>query len=209
MTLRLLLIALVSCCAMLVVGALVSTRPPGALDQAAVALRGHGVPLALFFTSLGRWYVLLPIGVLAVGLAMTLRANVMPVLVVIAAQVISQALNALVKLGFHRVRPNGFLGPHEPDLSFPSGHAVTAIVFFVGLAILAWHAPFPRAVDALLAIALSACAAGIAWSRLALGAHYATDVLGGLLLGTATLCAAFAVIVRYAAPAASLTTAVR
>ncbi len=50
---------------------------------------------------------------------------------------------------------------------------------------------------------LLVCAVGIPWSRLALGAHYLTDVAGGLLLGAAFLCAALAVILRFApAPAA-------
>ncbi|HTD37024.1 MAG TPA: phosphatase PAP2 family protein [Candidatus Limnocylindrales bacterium] len=181
----------------LAVGALVAHRGPGRLDIAAQSLRGTAVPLALFFTLLGRWPVLIGIGVVAFGVAMALRAGAGAVAVVLGAQVISQAANALVKLGFQRARPGGEIGVRETDLSFPSGHSVTAIVFFVGFAILAWHAPLPRPWAAALTALLVACAVGIPWSRLALGAHYATDVAGGLLLGAGFLCAALATVLRF------------
>jgi membrane-associated phospholipid phosphatase len=36
-------------------------------------------------------------------------------------------------------------------------------------------------------------AAGVLWSRLALGAHYVTDLIGGLLLAATTLSVAYAI----------------
>jgi membrane-associated phospholipid phosphatase len=187
--------AAVSLVATLALGTIVARRPPTALDVAAFSLRGH-VPLALFFTSLGRWWMLLPIGVVAVGIGMTVRANVIPLVIVFGAEAASQAGSTLLKLVFHRTRPDVFLGTHETDLSFPSGHAVTAVVFFIGLAILAWHAPIPRPLAVAAIVVLGICAIGIPWSRLALGAHYATDVIGGLLFGAAWLCAALALMMR-------------
>lgn len=197
MTARLAMLSLVCLAATIAIGALVAPRPPSALDQAGFALRGEAVPLALFFTSLGRWWATASLGVLAFGIAMTLRAGAVAVAVLLAAQVLSQATTALLKIGLHRIRPGAPLGPPEADLSYPSGHAVTALVFFVGFAILAWHAPIPRPVGAALAIVLVVCAIGIPWSRLALGAHYVTDVIGGLLFGAAWLCIALAAIARF------------
>ena len=194
---RLWIAALAFALSALAVGALVAHRGPGRLDVAAQSLRGTAVPLALFFTLLGRWPVLIGIGVVAFGTAMALRAGAGAVTVLLGAQVISQAANALVKLGFQRARPGGEIGVRETDLSFPSGHSVTAIVVFVGFAILAWHAPLPRPLAAAVCAVLAVCAVGIPWSRLALGAHYATDVAGGLLLGAGFLCAALATIVRF------------
>jgi membrane-associated phospholipid phosphatase len=194
---RLCIVALACVTAVFVFGALVTHRPPTAIDVAAGSLRGTAVPLALFFTALGRWPVLLALGVAAAGAAVALRTGLTAVGILYAAQIASQGANAAVKLLFHRARPDAWLRIHETDLSFPSGHAVTAVVFFVGFAILAWHAPLPRPVAAVLVAALLVCALGIAWSRLALAAHYFTDVLAGVLMGTAFLCAAFALILRY------------
>ena len=196
--LRLLLTAFVCAVGVLVLGALVASRPPTNLDIAAGSLRGAAVPLALFFTALGRWPVLLGLGIVAAGTALALRTGLTAVAILYGAQIVSQAANAGVKLLFHRARPDVWLHIHEKDLSYPSGHAVTAVVFFVGFAIIAWHAPLPRPVAGTIATALLVCAVAIPWSRIALAAHYFTDVLGGLLFGTAFLCAAFALILRYA-----------
>ncbi len=189
--------AAICAAAMFVLGAFVGNRPPTELDVAAGSLRGHAVPLALFFTGLGRWPVLLALGVVAAGTAVALRTGIKAVAIVYAAQIVSQGANAAVKLLFHRHRPDAWLHIHETDLSYPSGHAVTAVVFFVGFAILAWHAPVPRPIAGAIVAVLLVCAVGIPWSRLALAAHYFTDVLGGVLFGTAFLCAAFALILRY------------
>jgi undecaprenyl-diphosphatase len=196
--LRLWIVALVCAVAMLALGALVAHRPPTGVDVAAGSLRGHAVPLALFFTALGRWPVLFGLGVVAAATAVALRTGFTAVALLYAAQIVSQGTNASVKLLFHRARPDAWLRIHETDLSYPSGHAVTAVVFFVGFALLAWHAPLPRPVAGTLVAVLLVCAVGIPWSRLALAAHYVTDVLGGLLFGTAFLCAALALILRYA-----------
>jgi membrane-associated phospholipid phosphatase len=191
--------AAVFLCATIALGAAVVPRPPGALDLAATALRGHAVSLALFFTALGRWWMLLPIAVVAFGVGMSARANLLPLTIVLGAQAASQIATTLLKLVFRRTRGDGYIGRRESDHSYPSGHAATAIVFFVGLAILAWDAPFPHPFTAAAAIVLAICAIGIPWSRVALGAHYATDVIGGLFFGAAWLCAALALMLRLSA----------
>ena len=193
---RLLIAAVLCACAALALGAFVSSRTPTRIDVEATALRGTAVPLALFFTSLGRWPALLALAVAAAAGAVATRSNVLVVAVLYAAQVASQGANALVKFMFHRARPDAWLEIHETDLSYPSGHAVTAVVFFAGLALLVWHAPVPRTVSAPVVALLAVCALGVPWSRIALSAHYLTDVLGGLLLGAAFLCLALVAILR-------------
>jgi membrane-associated phospholipid phosphatase len=196
--LRLWIAAVLCLAAALALGFYVASRTPGRIDVEAVALRGTAVPLALFFTALGRWPVLLALSVLAALVAWRVRTGVGAVVVLYVTQIVSQGLSTLVKLGLHRSRPDHWLVIQEKDWSYPSGHAVTAVVFFAGLAILAWHAPLPRPLATVIVAMLLICAVGIPWSRLALGAHYLTDVIGGLLLGTAFLCAAFALILRFA-----------
>lgn len=193
---RLLVAALLCALAVIALGAYVSPRTPTRLDVEAGALRGSALPLAVFFTGLGRWPVLLGLSVIAGALALWLRTSLWPVVILFAAQVVSQGANAVVKLGFHRSRPDAWLLIQERDLSYPSGHAVTSILFFAGFALLAWHSALPRPLAFALVAACAICTVGIPWSRLALSAHYATDVLGGLLFGAAWLCVALVLILR-------------
>jgi undecaprenyl-diphosphatase len=104
-----------------------------------------------------------------------------------AAALSSWALYGLTKFVVQRPRPKVI--PHLSHdagwYSYPSGHTMLAPMVFVVGAIL-WTRRWPRtqarATVVLLAIGLSLA---IAFCRVYLGAHYPTDVIGGLLLGTA------------------------
>jgi len=178
-------------------GIYVTSRAPTALDVAGGMLRGHALPLAAFFTLLGRWYVLTIVVIAAAGMTVALHGDVRAIVVLFASQVGAQGAVAILKEIFHRTRPAGWLVFHEPDFSFPSGHAVTSIVFYLALAMLVLRTdivPHPFAVP--LAIVLVICVVGIPWSRLSLDAHYATDVIGGLVFGCGWLCATIAIVGR-------------
>jgi membrane-associated phospholipid phosphatase len=169
-------------------GAYVSSRTPLRLDVEAIALRGVAVPLAATFTLLGRWYSVTLILALGFFIAVTLRVDVLPLVAVAIAQMGSQAMAALFKRTFHRVRPDHWLLWQEADRSYPSGHATTGIAFYLALFMLVLDAhvvPRPIWIGAL--IGLGGCSVGVPWSRLALGAHYLSDVAGGLLLGAGWL----------------------
>lgn len=101
----------------------------------------------------------------------------------------ASALNNVVKFLVDRARPTvPVVLTHPTGSSFPSGHAMAS---FVGLALLALlvRAPARRAV----AITVTAgCVLGVVlvgFSRMALGAHYLSDVVGGWLLALAWLVA--------------------
>jgi membrane-associated phospholipid phosphatase len=55
-----------------------------------------------------------------------------------------------------------------------------------------WHSDLPRPVRVVVAPLLVLWACGILWSRLALGAHYVTDLIGGVLLGLTAIALASA-----------------
>jgi len=65
---------------------------------------------------------------------------------------------------------------------------VTAVATYVGWAIVCGFSPFSIPIREALVAVFILWAIGIDWSRLALGAHYVTDVIGGTLLGFAWLC---------------------
>ena len=112
----------------------------------------------------------------------------------------SWPLGIALKLEFRRERP-----PLDWRLvlvhsySFPSGHSVFAAVFFSMLALLL--ARTLRGIRRWAAILVCLVLAGlVAASRVWLGVHYTTDVLGGLALGTMWVVAAWLIRARWARP---------
>jgi membrane-associated phospholipid phosphatase len=103
----------------------------------------------------------------------------------VAVTVVGAAtLESLTKAMVGRARPV-FTDPvaHAAGKSFPSGHAMTSLTVFGLLVILAGRRR-PQAIGAAIV-----AVAAVGFSRLALGVHYVSDVLGGWLLGTAWLLA--------------------
>jgi uncharacterized protein (TIGR03382 family) len=109
----------------------------------------------------------------------------------------SSLLNSAVKTAVHRVRPN-LSDPvaYAQGLSFPSGHAQAAVVGY-GLLLLVFLPVLDGARRRAVIILAVVAVLGIGFSRIALGVHYVSDVVGGILLGAAwvaAMTAAFNVI---------------
>jgi undecaprenyl-diphosphatase len=75
--------------------------------------------------------------------------------------------------------------------SFPSGHAFTSTVMY-GALLLAFMPAIPKRARTWAIGAYATLVASIAFSRLALGVHFMSDVLGGIVLGAAWLIASTA-----------------
>ena len=136
-------------------------------------------------TQLGSNLVIVPLLALAlIPLIWTRRRSTA---VFLAVSVIgSIQLDPLLKLVFERQRPQLPWAQGPSDYSFPSGHAMDSFVFYVALGLIAWRIRGRRAgvvaIGAALALALL-----IGSSRIYLGYHYFTDVIGGYLAGLAWL----------------------
>lgn len=95
---------------------------------------------------------------------------------------------------FARPRRLDWVVRHETAFSYPSSHAAICVGFYGLWAALIARSDLPDAVRTVVPWALAALVLGTCWSRLALGAHYLTDVIGGALLACAILSAALAVL---------------
>ena len=95
-------------------------------------------------------------------------------------------IEGTMKLFFERPRPQLAYAHVLPDYSFPSGHTMNAVVFYIALALILWSV-FGHRVGKLGLLLAVALAFGVGVSRIYLGYHYLTDVVGGLLAGIAWL----------------------
>ena len=137
-------------------------------------------------SDLGEAVILVVVGAIIAWRLVSLgrrRQAVFFVTVALGANVIDQAL----KFWFHRPRPQAFFGPQPVTYSFPSGHALVSCCFYLALAEILMDDQWSRARKlavwtlAILLIGL------IGLSRVYLGVHYPTDVLGGYAAAVAWL----------------------
>ena len=110
----------------------------------------------------------------------------------ITTSLVGGAIDSVVKILVDRPRPS----LEEPIItahgkSFPSGHAMSSTVVY-GALLLTFLPAVPKRRRAFVIGAYVFLVAAIGFSRLALGVHYLTDVLGGFALGAAWLIASTA-----------------
>mgnify|MGYP004498729071 CR=1 FL=1 len=135
------------------------------------------VRAAGFVTALGGWKVLVPFTLLAAWILLR-RGERRHALYLLAFAVWGRAVVDIVKLTVGRTRPDGVEHLSETfSASFPSGHAANSTIVYCTAAILL--APRrPGVLGAALALSFA-----IGVSRLFLGVHWPSDVVGGWTLG--------------------------
>jgi undecaprenyl-diphosphatase len=143
----------------------------------------------LGMTALGAWPVL---GLLTFGIVVAsgLAGRRRPALALAVAMLGVPLLSRILKTIYARARPN--LVEHLDKVSsasFPSGHTLGSVVFCSTLALLVYEHIARRSLR-LFVVGFSLCiGALVAASRVYLGVHYPTDVMGGALIGvTWALC---------------------
>lgn len=92
-------------------------------------------------------------------------------------------LNRILKYIIARPRPNVLPIVTEKGFSFPSGHAMVALGFYGFLIYLIFKNMKNKMIRNILIISLSILIFLIGISRIYLGVHYTTDILGAYLIG--------------------------
>jgi undecaprenyl-diphosphatase len=98
----------------------------------------------------------------------------------------SVIMNGALKLLIQRPRPQLPWAQTPLDFSFPSGHTMNSLVFYLALALIAWVIWGPRVgIPATIIAIVLAVLIGV--SRIYLGAHYFSDVAAGFVAGLSWL----------------------
>jgi membrane-associated phospholipid phosphatase len=142
-------------------------------------------PVMYAATKLGNWEVKFAFVLLGALLMLRIRHFLEAGVIVVSAlggELIVGGLKALL----HRPRPPApYMVSFIPSYGFPSDHAFSAVAVY-GLILYYMHEATeewaPKAVTEVVGFILIAL---IGFSRLYLGVHWTTDVLGGYALGTA------------------------
>jgi undecaprenyl-diphosphatase len=142
-------------------------------------------------TALGSWPVL---GLLTLGVVIGswLAGRGRPAVALAVAMAGVPLLSRGLKLIYARARPD--MVAHLEQVaspSFPSGHTLGSVVFCSTIALLVYEHIARRSLR-LFVVGFSLCVGGsVAASRVYLGVHYPSDVMGGALIGiTWSLCVA-------------------
>lgn len=157
----------------------------------------------LAITMLGSEWIMLPLGAVLVWRLATIGHKRQAVLLA-TGSLGAELVSNLLKLAFHRPRPEVFFGlaPAE-TYSFPSGHAFVSTVFYgllAGILMGSFRRGRGGIVAGMASIALALIALMIGFSRVYLGYHYPSDVLGGWTCAAAWLAFTGAPIYRAGQP---------
>lgn len=178
----------------------------GAVDRVILLMFRHhgalGTPIgprwlqesARDITALGGFTVLTLVIVLA-ALLLVMNHRGRHAAVLVGAVVVSQVVSEIIKHVIDRPRPA--LVPHLDMVyssSFPSGHAMMSPVVYLTLAAVVSTGLEPAGVRGARMTAAALLVVLIGVSRVYLGVHWPTDVLGGWILGSAIAAGASSIV---------------
>ncbi|SDN67792.1 phosphatase PAP2 family protein [Bacillus sp. OK048] len=149
------------------------------------AIQGLESPLLTkvmrFFTFIGSTPVVIVLMILVIIFLYKVLHHRLELILLISAILGSAVLNQILKQVFHRIRPNFHRLIDISGYSFPSGHAMNAFTVYVIISFLLWrHIPSKWGRSLLICIStVMILAIGI--SRIYLGVHYPSDIIGGYL----------------------------
>lgn len=108
-------------------------------------------------------------------------------LITLTNLVLITILNQMLKIVLKRPRPTEFRIINEKGYSFPSGHSMISMAFYGLLIYLVYIKIKNKYLKATLIIILLLLILAIGISRIYLGVHYVSDVIGGFLISISYL----------------------
>jgi len=102
---------------------------------------------------------------------------------VITCVIFAMGLNFILKNIFQRPRPDILRLVAETDYSFPSGHAMNNIALYASIVLISWEKLKNKTAKILITCASIILICLIGFSRVYLGVHYASDIIGGWVFG--------------------------
>ncbi len=140
-------------------------------------------PIAKFITNFGGAIILI---VLALMLFIYIKNKKIGVSIISNLAIIT-LLNQLLKRIVQRPRPTEFRIVEESGYSFPSGHSMVSMAFYGYLIYLIYKYVKNKYLKWISIILLSILICSIGISRIYLGVHYTSDVLGGFFISISYL----------------------
>lgn len=186
-------VAALACFALLGVNVTRHGEPPGLLAWED-SLVNHSSLVAWWLTWSCYIQVLLPIAIVLLVVAWRAPAWRGRILFSIAILLLCWRGVDLLQHVFARPRRLDWVVKHETAFSYPSSHAAIAAGFYGLWASMLFLSELPRATRIAGGTLLAVFAIAICWARLALGAHYLTDLIGGILFAVALISIGLAIV---------------
>ena len=134
--------------------------------------------ILILITNISSAYALI---VLSIILLATMKKKKIPLLISLNLMC-AFITNQTAKLIFTRPRPFGINLIEESGFSYPSGHAMVSMSYFGFIAYLLYKNQKNKFTKTILIITIFLTILTIGFSRIYLGVHYLSDVIGGFLL---------------------------
>ena len=150
-------------------------------------------PVAKFITNLGGAIFLVALTVILILFIKNKKVGIS----ILSNLVIITILNQLLKKILQRPRPVGYRIVEETGYSFPSGHSMISMAFYGYLIYLIYKNVENKYFKWTLIVLLSILIVSIGISRIYLGVHYTSDVLGGFCIAISYLVIYISVVNKF------------
>jgi len=150
-------------------------------------------PFIKVITNLGSAFILI---ILAISCYFGIKNKKIGICIVLNL-CIEGSCNFLIKNILRRERPIGIRLVEEKGFSFPSGHSMASFAFYGLLIYFIYIKVDNKYIKFFSIVILSLIILCIGMSRIYLGAHYATDVLGGYVLALSYLIVFITISKKY------------